>query len=120
MTCSNCNVLRTLKVLIMLSFLLTCPAGCGDTQDRGTRSDPPEAPVTADVADHYPLKTCVVSGEPLDEFGDPVIERYDGREVRFCCTDCVDAFRQAPTQYMALLDAGARGADHKDHTHHDH
>ena len=111
MACVNGNVLRTVIMLATVTVLLTCAAGCSDGQNGNTQSTPPSVTTKTDVGDTYPLKTCVVSGEPLDEFGDPVIVQYEGREVRFCCGDCSDAFKQAPSQYMALLDAGASGAD---------
>ncbi len=120
MTVLGFNVPRTMTTQVMLLILLTCLAGCGESRERGTRNEPPEAAAKADAKDSYPLKVCVISGKLLDEVGDPVIERYDGREVRFCCTDCVDAFRQSPSQYMALLDAAVGGTEHADHADHDH
>lgn len=99
---------RTVIAPAIMSCLLLGAAGCSEDQNRGVPVPAPVAPTEEAAADTYPLKTCVVSGEPLDQFGDPVVEHFDGREVRFCCTDCADAFRQAPAQYITLLDAPAR------------
>lgn len=58
----------------------------------------------------YPLETCVVSGEKLGQPGTdeaPVVIQYEGREVRFCCRDCVDEFKKDPAKYTAKLDAAA-------------
>lgn len=56
----------------------------------------------------YPLATCVVSGEKLDEMGEPVVFKYEGREVRFCCKDCVKEFKKDPKKYLKKLDDAAK------------
>jgi YHS domain-containing protein len=67
--------------------------------------------VAAQAADEkkteYPLKICVVSGETLGEHGDPYIYNYKGREVRFCCKDCVPDFNKDPETYLKQLDDAA-------------
>ncbi|MCL4742618.1 MAG: hypothetical protein KJZ54_10495 [Phycisphaerales bacterium] len=42
--------------------------------------------------DLYTLATCPISGRKLGSMGEPVVKRYDGREVRFCCAGCIDRF----------------------------
>ena len=37
----------------------------------------------------YPLETCVVSGEKLGEMGKPFVYQYEGREIKFCCKNCL-------------------------------
>ena len=66
-------------------------------------------------ADTYPLKTCVVSGEPLGGMGEPFVLMHKeagkpDREVRFCCEMCVARFNSAPDKYLAKLDAAATGS----------
>jgi YHS domain-containing protein len=53
----------------------------------------------------YPLKTCVVSGKELGAMGKPVAYTYDGVEVQFCCSSCVDDFEADPAKYLAKLPA---------------
>ena len=36
--------------------------------------------------------------------GDPVVRRYDGREVRFCCAGCIGAFESDKAGHFAKLD----------------
>ena len=60
------------------------------------------------VADTYPLTTCVVSGEKLGGMGDVVSIQHEGREVRFCCKDCVADFKKDPKPYLAKLDAAKK------------
>lgn len=52
----------------------------------------------------YPLSVCPISGEKLGSMGEPVLRRYDDREVRFCCAGCIDKFE-------ADLDASRRKVD---------
>jgi hypothetical protein len=63
----------------------------------------------AQKADNYPLKTCVVSGEPLGSMGDSF--QYTHKEagkpdrlVRFCCEGCVDDFKKEPAKFLKKLD----------------
>ena len=67
--------------------------------------------------DTYPLTTCVVSGEKLGgDMGKPVIIIYKdpkikndpGREVRFCCPDCVKDFKKDPAKYLKRIDDAAK------------
>jgi YHS domain-containing protein len=71
------------------------------------------APVAAIAADQkagkkakpYVLKTCIVSGEKLGEMGDPVAYVHEGREIKFCCKDCVKTFKKDPAKYVKKIEA---------------
>ena len=58
----------------------------------------------------YPLKTCVVSEEKLDE--DPKMKPYtfthDGQEVKLCCKSCLKDFKKEPAKYMAKIKAAQK------------
>jgi len=58
----------------------------------------------APAQDTYPLTTCVVSGEKLGEMAPPVIYHHEGREVRFCCKECVGKFKANPAKYLKMID----------------
>lgn len=59
----------------------------------------------------YPLDTCVVmAGHKLGP--QSVSYMHAGRLVRFCCSDCIARFEQAPQRYLAVLDAAASGHTH--------
>ena len=62
--------------------------------------------VTSEVtpAGAYPLAVCPVSGETLGEMGDPVVKVYEGREVKFCCKNCVGTFEKGLKSSMSILD----------------
>ena len=61
----------------------------------------------------YPLKTCLVSDEPLGSMGEamPYIHRVAGqpdRVVFLCCDGCSDDFKAAPAKFLAKVDAAAK------------
>lgn len=62
----------------------------------------------------YPLQTCVVSGDKLEDgsMGAPVdyIHKEEGkpdRLVRFCCKSCIKTFKKTPAKYLKLIDEAA-------------
>ncbi|MBU0507607.1 hypothetical protein KKH27_02040 [bacterium] len=57
--------------------------------------------------DHYPLETCVVSGEKLGGMGEPTNYVYQNRLVRFCCDGCIKTFEKNPEKYLGMIDAAA-------------
>ena len=59
----------------------------------------------ARVGDPYMLDVCVVSNEKLGSMGDPIVNVYEGREIRFCCKGCVKEFKKDPKAVLAKLDA---------------
>lgn len=63
------------------------------------------APATQPATRPYTLKTCIVSGDKLGgDMGEPVTLQYEGREIRFCCKDCVKDFKKEPAKYLKMLD----------------
>lgn len=63
--------------------------------------------------ENYPLKSCVVSDEPLGSMGDAI--KYTHREagkpdrlVLFCCEGCIEDFKGDPAKFLAKLDAAAK------------
>jgi len=63
--------------------------------------------------ENYPLKSCVVSDEPLGSMGDAI--KYTHREpgkpdrlVLFCCEGCIEDFKGDPSKFLAKLDAAAK------------
>ncbi|HEX7880010.1 MAG TPA: hypothetical protein VF720_11405 [Candidatus Eisenbacteria bacterium] len=56
----------------------------------------------------YPLKSCVVSGEPLGAMGDPIDMVVGGRLVRLCCKGCVDKLNADPVAFLARVPAAGK------------
>lgn len=50
----------------------------------------------------YPLTTCIVTGDKLDK--DAIVFAYDGRELKTCCTNCVDDFYKDPAGYVTKME----------------
>ena len=59
----------------------------------------------------YPLATCPVSGKPLTKdaavlvMEDPANPLNNGREIRFCCPNCIDPFKADPSKFLPAIDA---------------
>ena len=72
----------------------------------------------------YPIKVCIVSGEELGSMGEPKVLVYEGREMKFCCKDCVKEFNAEPEKYLeelskATTDNGSMKKEiKKSHDHH--
>ena len=77
------NMRSTNTFLLILSFLVLLP-GCGG---------PPAA---------YPLKTCVVSEEDLDD--EAIVLVYEGRQIKFCCKECVQKFNANPGKFIKIIE----------------
>lgn len=56
------------------------------------------------VGDAFPLRDCPVAYHEIGMMQDPVVRLYDGREIRFCCEDCIEAFQGDLKTYMAEVD----------------
>lgn len=66
---------------------------------------PASKPATTQALIPYPLKTCIVSGEPFGgDMGDPIVTSYNGREIKFCCKSCVKKFNKDPEKYLKQMD----------------
>ncbi|MBX3360812.1 MAG: hypothetical protein KF912_10650 [Phycisphaeraceae bacterium] len=56
------------------------------------------------VGDPFSLRDCPVAYHEIGELQDPVVRVYDGREIRFCCEDCVEGFQEDLTSSLAEVD----------------
>lgn len=57
----------------------------------------------------YPLKTCVVSDEPLGgDHGEPYVFTHEGREVKLCCKPCLKDFNKEPAKYIKKIEAAEK------------
>jgi len=64
----------------------------------------------ADAAKPYPLQACFISGEKFSETGKPIVSTYAGQEVKFCCRECKNEFRDDPVAGMKKFDAAVAQA----------
>ena len=68
----------------------------------------------SDARAKYPIDTCVVSGERLEDHAESkrldVIYREPGkpdRLVRLCCKSCITDLEKEPAKFLKLLDEAA-------------
>jgi len=89
-----------------------CGSGCVSKfqKDPAVYLEKLDAAVIAAQSESYPLTTCPISGAKLGEMGEPVAYVYEGQLVRFCCSGCIDKFKEDPTAAMAMLEAARREA----------
>ena len=63
----------------------------------------------APKAKPYPLKTCIVSDEPLGgEHGEPYAFVHEGQEIKLCCKPCLKDFNKEPAKYLKKLETGKK------------
>ncbi|MCW1913232.1 YHS domain-containing protein [Luteolibacter sp. GHJ8] len=51
----------------------------------------------------YPLKTCLVTGDGLDDMDERVTTVYEGQTFEFCCKPCLKKFNKNPGKYVKAL-----------------
>ena len=73
----------------------------------------------SDARAKYPIDTCVVSGERLEDHAESkrqdMVYREPGkpdRLVRFCCKSCIKDFEKDPARFLKLLDEAAAKKTH--------
>lgn len=64
----------------------------------------------ADKAKPYPLTTCITDDEKLGSMGAPYVFTYQGREIKLCCSGCLDDFKKDPAKYIKKLEAAEKKA----------
>jgi transposase-like protein len=80
---------------------MLCCKSCKKDFDRDTKKLVAKFDEAAKKVKKYPLKTCLVSGEPAAEDGPAAV--YKEQEFRFCCKDCKANFAKDPAKIAAKL-----------------
>ena len=98
-----------MRTALLMMAAAIAAAGCAEQKP----ATPSPAPAAAATSKHelkkitpsadYPLTTCVVSGEDLGAMGEREAYSYDGKEVQFCCPDCIAKFEKDPATYLAKI-----------------
>lgn len=52
----------------------------------------------------YPLKTCLVTGDGLDDMDERVTTVYNGQTFEFCCKPCLKKFNKNPEKFVKALE----------------
>jgi YHS domain-containing protein len=96
-------------LLLFVSFGL---ASCGTTQPPSPGIDIEKTVanrVPAPKPKPYPLKTCLVTGDGLDDMDDRVSLVHEGQTFEFCCKPCVKKFHKNPGKYVRALEKATKG-----------
>ncbi len=68
-----------------------------------------DKPVTK-KAKPYPLKTCIVSGDEINDKGEmkPHAFVHEGQEIKLCCKSCLKDFNKDKAGYVKKIEAEAK------------
>lgn len=99
---------RNLIIALAAIFFAGAPAFAQD-HEHAHEEDKPNLTTAAATApaikgDVYPLDECVVTGKKLGEAGEPVTHIHKGRDIKFCCKDCIKTFEADPAKYLKKID----------------
>jgi hypothetical protein len=58
----------------------------------------------------YPLKTCIVSGDEINDKGDMKPHSFvvEGQEVKLCCKSCLKDFNKDKAGYLKKIEVEAK------------
>jgi YHS domain-containing protein len=101
-----------MKPTLLLTVLAFGLASCSATQPPR-----PDVDIERTVANRvpkpkpkpYPLKTCLVTGDGLDDMDERVSLVYEGQTFEFCCKPCVKKFNKNPGKYVRALEKATKG-----------
>lgn len=97
------NNMKMIKPFLPAVLLTGLTIGTLSLRAADTNS-PAGTTTTNSIGKPYPLDYCLVSGDKIGgDMGKPVSTNYMGREIKFCCPDCVKDFRKDPDKYMKKL-----------------
>lgn len=102
------KITKKLLAFAAITAMAFFTVSCGEEHDHdhqdgdGHDHDKKEEPAKTSSAT-YPLKNCVVSGEPLGSMGDAVTLVHEGTTVKFCCDSCIPKFKKDPAKFIAKL-----------------
>jgi YHS domain-containing protein len=57
----------------------------------------------------YPLETCLVTGDDLDDMDERVSMVHRGQVFEFCCKPCLKKFHANPGKYVKALAKATKG-----------
>jgi YHS domain-containing protein len=52
----------------------------------------------------YPLDTCLVLGEKLGSMGEGYTFVYEDKEIKLCCSGCLNTFKKDTAKYLKKLE----------------
>jgi YHS domain-containing protein len=93
----------TLLFLISLG-LVSCATEAPDTTAADPKADTKKiARKVSAKPKAYPLKTCLVTGDGLDDMDERVSTVHAGQTFEFCCKPCLKKFNKNPGKFVREL-----------------
>lgn len=89
-------------------LLASCGQEAAQPAYAETQAQAPTASKQAPKPKPYPLETCLVTGDDLDEMDERVSTVHNGQTFEFCCKPCLVKFRKNPETYVAKLAASEK------------
>jgi YHS domain-containing protein len=121
MTGTRINYVLAFSVCSVVLLMIGCGQQEVSKPVTPSSAAPPTPAATQPASAKVAADVCVVSGEPLDAMGEPVVYNHEGREVKFCCNGCIKKFKADPAKYLAMLDSATpveqEAHDHSGHNH---
>ncbi|MEK7952852.1 YHS domain-containing protein [Luteolibacter soli] len=94
----------TLLLTILAFGLVSCASPAPATATGTAAASAKVTKKTAAKPKPYPLKTCLVTGDGLDEMDERVSTVYEGQTFEFCCKPCLKKFNKNPGKYVKALE----------------
>ena len=93
------NLFKNTARLVLITTLIALPlAGFAADEKKADKPKP------------YPLKTCITDDEKLGSMGDPYVFTHEGREIKLCCSGCLDDFKKNSAKYINKLEKAEKKA----------
>lgn len=96
--------MKSPHALLAASVLLaSCAQDAADTSPKTIAPTISAAQKPKEAPKPYPLGTCLVTGEDLDEMDERISTVYNGQTFEFCCKPCLVKFNKNPEKYVSML-----------------
>ncbi len=101
------------SVLLSAAVIFSASPGLAQSANDKKAAPQTETEVIAKARAEYPMKTCLVSDEPLGSMGEAVahVHRVAGKPDRVifvCCEGCIDDFKADPAKFLKKMDDAAK------------
>ena len=85
-----------------------CCKSCKKDFDKTTAKFVAKVDEAAKKVKAFPMKTCPVSGDKLDDEAYVFITK--GQEIKLCCKDCLAKFNKDAAKYLKQVEVAAKTA----------
>lgn len=99
--------------MIRTALFLPALLSCALAAEPRTPNSKPQTPDSGGSPPEYPLKTCIVSDEPLPSDYVTYTHKEPGKRditIRLCCEGCIEDFRVNPAKFLKKLEAAKAAA----------